>query len=246
MPDFQQTININQPLGYAGELAFSGPTRALPYNLVSTPQVNAIGNAFTVVNGANPDPAAGSANAGTAKVGGTGVFAGILVNPKEYASFGGVAGPLAATYNLPENAIGILMTMGIILVNISNTTASVGDLVYFDQTTGALTSVPEFASFTGVVATNTLTVSGYVAGGPPIVVGSVISGTGVTPGTRVTALGSGTGGNGTYTVDGPATVGSTAMRSTSPAPTGKTFVPRCRVYAYDVAAAGLAAIELTN
>ena len=64
-------------------------------------------------------------------------------------------------------------------------------------------------SFTGSISGTTLTVSAITAGS--IQIGEVITGTGVTPGTRVTAFGTGTGGVGTYTVSVSQTVASTAM-----------------------------------
>jgi hypothetical protein len=68
------------------------------------------------------------------------------------------------------------------------------------------------ANVTGSIAGNTLTVTA-VANGGGINTGMMISGTGVRAGTKVTARGTGTGGTGTYTLDGAAqTVSSTAIR----------------------------------
>jgi Ca2+-binding RTX toxin-like protein len=65
------------------------------------------------------------------------------------------------------------------------------------------------ASFTGSISATTLTVT-VVTG--VIAVGQVITGTGITPGTTITALGAGTtGGVGTYTVSASQVVGSTSM-----------------------------------
>src|ERR1700722_15113006 len=107
---FQSTVNIWSAGGVVGELAFDGPMRAAPYNLFSSGTPNLVGNAYTVTSGGNPDPSGNSALAGTAPVGGTGVFAGILINPKDYASYGttGTNGPLAPTMVLPDYAIGQL------------------------------------------------------------------------------------------------------------------------------------------
>jgi choline dehydrogenase-like flavoprotein len=52
--------------------------------------------------------------------------------------------------------------------------------------------------FTGGLVGTTLTVTSVAQG--TLAVGQIISGPGVTPGTRITALGTGTGGTGTYTV----------------------------------------------
>jgi hypothetical protein len=67
------------------------------------------------------------------------------------------------------------------------------------------------ASFTGEISGTTLTVTAVTSGF--IDVNAVISGSGVTAGTIITAQGTGTGGTGTYTVDQSQTVTSTAMTS---------------------------------
>lgn len=71
------------------------------------------------------------------------------------------------------------------------------------------------AVVTGSIAGTTLTVSAVTSG--TIYVGAQISGTGVTAGTVITALGTGTGGVGTYTVDVSQTVASTTLSIGDPA-----------------------------
>lgn len=63
-----------------------------------------IGNAFTETG-----------TAGKAQVGGTGVFAGILVNPKEHTLYGG----LSATMQLPDGSNGALCRFGVIYVKVA-------------------------------------------------------------------------------------------------------------------------------
>lgn len=210
MADFQSTVNIFNALGIPGELAFNGPIRAGSYNLTSSGTPNVVGYAYTVLAGANPDPSGAAGNAGNATVGGTGVFAGILMNPKEYALRGtSLGGPLAASLVLPDYEIGDLLLMGEVFVNLPGP-ASIGDLVSYDALTGALNSFAPTTRFTATIATTTLTVSAVAAGS--LQVGSLISGAGVTPGTYITALGTGLGGTGTYTINNSQTVGSaTAM-----------------------------------
>lgn len=65
------------------------------------------------------------------------------------------------------------------------------------------------AVFTGSIAATTLTVSAVSSGA--LTVGQRIEGPGVLAGTVITALGTGTGGAGTYTVGVPQTVASSAM-----------------------------------
>lgn len=214
---FQQAININQAIGVLGEVAFSGPQRATPYNLVSTPLLNNIGYAYTVVSGADPDPLADTPNAGTATVGGSGVFAGILIGPKEYASFGSTTGPLNPVIALPDNSVGELLEMGSIFVNLPGP-ASVGDLVTYDPLTGALNSITSKTKFTASIAPggsagvlDVLTVTAVAAG--QLAVGQLISGAGVAGGTYIASLGTGKGYTGTYNLSSvnEQTVSSEAM-----------------------------------
>jgi len=70
----------------------------------------------------------------------------------------------------------------------------------------------DFAVFTGSISGTTLTVTAVTSG--TIKVGSDVTGTGVFIPTYITALGTGTGGIGTYTVDASQTVASTSLTST--------------------------------
>ena len=65
------------------------------------------------------------------------------------------------------------------------------------------------ANFTAAIAGTTLTVSAVADGA--LAVGQVVVAAGVTAGTKIVALGTGTGGTGTYTVDTSQTVASRAM-----------------------------------
>lgn len=197
MSGVQTSVNVYYPLGIPGDIAFYGPMRAAPYNLVSSPTPNYVGYAYTVTSGGSPDTVSGAPLAGTAAVGGSGVFAGILTNRHIYQQPGTTAGALASTLAVPDNTIGELLTMGQICVNLPGP-ASVGDLVTYDALTGALNSIVPTSIFTGAISTTTLTVSAVSQG--QIGVGKLITGANVTPGTRITALGTGLGGTGTYTV----------------------------------------------
>lgn len=80
--------------------------------------------------------------------------------------------------------------------------------------TGAAGSTPvAAASVTGSISGTTLTVSAVSSG--TLAVGQPIAGTGVTAGTYITALGTGTGGVGTYTVNNSQTVASGTLTSAS-------------------------------
>lgn len=76
------------------------------------------------------------------------------------------------------------------------------------------------------ISTTTLTVGGTVTG--TFAIGQTIYGSGVTAGTYITALGTGTGGAGTYTISASQTVASTAINSS----TGATLAAST-VYAFD-------------
>lgn len=321
MTQFQQAVNVYNAGGVPGDIAFSGPQRVTPYNLFSSGIPNVFAYAYTLANGANPDPAGASPVAGTAQVGGTGLFAGLLVGPKEQALTGTVAGgPLAASLVLPDYTIGQLMTMGSLWAYLPGP-ANVGDIVTYDAATGALNSITPQAQFTASIAAggaatpdvltvsavakgylgigsvisgagvpvgtsiislgtgkgntgtynistiNQLTVAGEAMTAPNLpapafsVTGSItttvltvtavgsgtlrigdqVFGTGVAANTVITALGSGVGGTGTYTVNNSQTVGSETL--TGPA---NTIVPNCVVSRFDVAGTGLAVLKLTN
>lgn len=232
---FQTQVNANQAFGIVGELAFEGPLRAAPHILRSGDAANnVIGRAFTLV----------PATEGVAQAGGTGHFAGILANPKVYASAGTAAdGTLAAGLTLRNEEIGELVDMGIMYVSLTNT-AEVGDLVQYATATGILSGVASSVQVTGAIATTTLTVTAVTKG--VLAVGQTITGPNIAPGTIITALGTGTGGTGTYTVNNSQTAASGAITAASVPSAGNAFVPNTFVDRWDVTAPGLACIRLTN
>lgn len=233
---FQSTVRQNQAAGIVGEIAFDGPYRAEPAILRSVDAAyNVIGRAFTAV----------AAEDGVAKAGGaaTDPFAGILVNPLVYATAGTVAGALTPTLVLPNETQAELLKMGTILVSLA-AAANIGDLVTYDTTTGALSSLAPEAAFTAAQALGVLTVSAITAG--KIGIGSVIkNASGQVLGT-VISLGTGTGGTGTYNLNTSATVGSAAMTANSIAVAGQAVVPNTKVVRQNIPSAGLAYIQLTN
>lgn len=74
---------------------------------------------------------------------------------------------------------------------------------------GKKTVAGSAASVTGSISGTTLTVTAVGSGA--LTVGQTLSGSGVTAGTKITALGTGTGGTGTYTVSASQTVASTTV-----------------------------------
>lgn len=229
---FQTTVSLAQGYGVPGQVVYDGPIRSAPWTLVSTPEPNVIGStAYTIVS------------EGIAMAGGVGPFAGILGSPKSYTAGLIQSGP---TMTLPDETVGELYTMAQMLV-VLTTAANPGDLVVYNTTTGALSSVPSSFAATASFATNVMTVTGTPSG--VIGVGSAVNFAGVAPGTLVTAVTSGTGKAGTYTLSStPGTVAS-ATGSISPglfAGATSAFVPNASVILRASAANGLAIIELNN
>jgi hypothetical protein len=98
---------------------------------------------------------------------------------------------------------------------------------------------PYTSTFTGSMATTTLTVTALLQGSP-IVVGMYVDGSSVTDGTYITAFGTGTGGTGTYTINQSVTASSTTMYAhgniglDDPSPMDLGVGPIGRVYIWDV------------
>jgi hypothetical protein len=90
--------------------------------------------------------------------------------------------------------------------------------------TGPITIAANFTG-TGAISGTTLTITGTTGAGV-LVVGSIISGSGVTAGTFVSAFGTGTGTTGTYTVSVSQTVSSTAITTSTAVtvPSGSRWV----------------------
>lgn len=131
---FQSTINSAQADGIVGELALEGTLRASPRTLNTTDAtLNVIGRALTATADSDTE----------VRVGGTGAFAGILANPKVYATAGTAAGgALAPTLTLPNyTEVECVEMCAGIYVNLTSTDNDIGNDVHFVQATGALVSV---------------------------------------------------------------------------------------------------------
>lgn len=235
MPDFQTTVNLTQAFGVPGEIVYDGPIISKPWQLISTPQLNVIGATAYTINTPATDTASGIAQAG-----GTGIFCGVLACPKSYANF---SGSLSPTLTLGDDTVAELVTTGQMLLTLANA-SNPGDLVVFDQTTGALSTVPGQTSFTASNATSVLTVTGTPVGtiGPGLTF--TIGGDFV----KIVSNGTGTGGAGTYNLDiAVGTVGSaTYTASNVIAASGKTIIPRAKTILRAGAAASIAICELNG
>lgn len=141
---FQSSVNTDLGFGVIGEQFLAGDVRAVPATIVSGSAANnVVGRAFTVSNGGDS-----SGDAITAAAGGTGVFAGILANPKSYASVGTTAGTLVPTLTVPNYTSGELVnsTPGHIVTLAG--AADVGYWVEFVQATGVLNAIAADATVT--------------------------------------------------------------------------------------------------
>ena len=161
-----------QGFGIAGELFLAGPTNAQPGILDTTdPDDNVIGRAFTIKDGA----AQGSAV--IVEAGGTGVFAGILFNPKSYTSRGTTAGgTLAPTMTLPNDTVAEFCTMCAGLI-VDCGAANVGDMIEFSQADGTLNAIaPSAVPTSGSTLINGASVVRYdVASGLSVIALGVAS-----------------------------------------------------------------------
>jgi len=110
---------------------------------------------------------------------------------------------------------------------------------------------PYTTTFTGSMATTTLTVTALLQGAP-IVVGMYVDGSSVTDGTYITAFGTGTGGLGTYTINQSVTASSTAMYAhgniafDDPSPMDLGIGPVGRIYVWDVIPQALVANNIAT
>jgi hypothetical protein len=107
------------------------------------------------------------------------------------------------------------------------------------QTYMGVGNSPVNATFTGSIATTTLTVTAMLSG-DPLFVGQFITGSSVTVGSFITAFVTGTGTTGTYTVSASSTASSTTMYASGnaafsdPSNMDLGIGPLGRVYVFDV------------
>ena len=129
---FQKSVYSDQAIGIPGTLYDNSPLRALSYilNSVSAVYNNVGATAMTVASD-------GVAQAGS---GGAGGFAGILANPEIQALFGAGGVPLNPNLTLNNGVVAACVTMGRLFVILPDA-ANIGDLVVYDNTTGALSTV---------------------------------------------------------------------------------------------------------
>lgn len=136
---FQKSVNRLQAFGVAGELYADKHTQTYVYTLneSSDNTMPTFGRAFTQVQGTViNNPTAGATNPEqrvSATMGGEGIFAGILVFPKEHALYGG----LEASNSLPSGSEGSLCSFGQIVVSVASA-VQVGQGAAFVPATGEI------------------------------------------------------------------------------------------------------------
>ena len=117
----QTVVTDNLAFGVVGEIQNSTPSVVYPF-IADSASGNVVGYAFT------------QTEEGKAVVGGTGIFVGILCNPKAYVNFNG---DLSANNEIKQGTLGEFLTKGAILLDL-NGTASIADGIFFVNATGAL------------------------------------------------------------------------------------------------------------
>ena len=135
---FQSTVRVDQGFGIPGEMRLDTPHRADSYILDTTAPANNVVGRFCTVK-----------SEGVAEVGGTGALAGFLANPKVYALKGIAGDTLAPTLLLDNNEQVEILCEGDIIVEVQ-TAADISDVVYYDTTTGEIsTAAPGAAAPAG-------------------------------------------------------------------------------------------------
>jgi hypothetical protein len=136
-----------------------------------------------------------------------------------------IQGAAPSAYNVTNTTITVTSTTAFTYSMGSTPTVNATSVGYFASTPAAPTSVlwQELAvstvtplgsaSFTGSISGQTLTVSALASGA--IQIGQTVNGVGVTAGTTIIALGTGSGGTGTYTVSASQTVASEALTTSN-------------------------------
>ena len=128
---FQTTVAQLQGFSVPGEIFQDVAWTCLTYTLESGAQPNVVGStAYTITS-------QGIVQAGN---GGTLGFAGFLAIPKSYA-LNGLDGALSPTLELANFTQAEIISHGMLVVSLP-AAASIGDFIIYDNTTGAISSIP--------------------------------------------------------------------------------------------------------
>ncbi len=157
---FQSTVSIAQGFGVPGEQFTDSPWQATPYSIFTSghPEYNIIGKTCCTIS-----------SEGVVTAGGTGVFAGFLVDPKDQALYGTSVSPLSPSLTVTNYSIVECLTMGVIIVTLP-AVAAIGDYVVFNNTTGAISTItPATPLASGTTFANAI-VSNYTVTGAGLAV----------------------------------------------------------------------------
>lgn len=147
----QTVVNTKLAYGVPGSFYDDSPRRVAPYVV----EAGSVAKAFTL----------DATQTDKAVVGGTGAFAGIAVNGKEYT----ITGTTASTA-FRSGDIAQLCTMGHLVVVCDNA-VSVGNACFFNNTTGELHAAAAGATeagYTEIVGSKFIFVAGTAAGEPVV------------------------------------------------------------------------------
>ena len=137
---FQSTVAVQTGLGVPGEQYTDAPWMAQSFTINSVSAANNnIGSTFCTI-----------ASQGVCQAGSGGALglAGLMVDPKNIALFGSGGIPLNPTLNVPNFTQVECATMGSFVVSLP-AAANIGDWVIFDNTTGAIATVPPLTALPG-------------------------------------------------------------------------------------------------
>lgn len=127
----QKTVNQYQVIGVPGEFADDSPHRCAPYSCLANGSAQpAVGCVFTQGTADNE-----------AKVGGSGAYLGVLVEPKQYANYANLNPTLAV--NAGTN--GEICDMGHIYIK-SAAAFAPGYLAEYDPATGVISAIKDTLS----------------------------------------------------------------------------------------------------
>ena len=142
-----------------------------------------------------------------------------ISNPNSASFNGSISGTTltvslmkSGTIAVGQNLFGVGLGTEVVITALGTGTGGVGTYTLNTSLTVAtepFNTAASAATITGSISTTVLTVTSVASG--TLYVGQTIQGAGITANTVITALGTGTGGTGTYTVSNSQTVGSETM-----------------------------------
>ena len=135
----QGTVNYQMALGKPGAQAFDMPPISSQVRFIHTgSDTNVFGYAYTETSFSTTQGSGVAPK--SAQVGGTGVFAGILIQSDTASSSGVTGNPLGTNYKLADDSFGELANTGSFFIDVA-AACNIGDDVIFSQATGRFATV---------------------------------------------------------------------------------------------------------